>query len=170
MFTGFGNHAGPNRNGWPKMPTIKFELNGVEHAFETAKLPELSLVYGLTRGLREFVRDSYADETEKKHGSEEKALAARRKVAAEMAARIAEGRMPSPGEARGPRDAVASAWRDVLTRAPIIAKAKPAYVAADVPKAAVGAKGLADFAKAHFTASQLVNLRKMVDVLTATDF
>ena len=132
---------------------FEFSLNGVTHSFDSAKLPEASVVYGLVRGLREFVRDSYADETEKLHGSEEKALAARRATALAMVARISAGDMPTPGAAYGPRNAEASAWRLMLVK--LAGKAKLAYKPADVPKAGAGVADLKRFALDHFGKEKL---------------
>jgi hypothetical protein len=146
---------------------IAFTLNGIEHTFESAKLPEASIAYGLTRGLREFVRDSYADETEKAHGTEAKAKAARIAQAAIMVERIAMGAMPTPGEARGPRDAEAAAWRAVLVR--VAPKAKTPYIGTDVPKAALGVAAMRAFTATHFGPNKVeVAAKKVAAMLDDT--
>ena len=140
---------------------IQFTLNGVLHTFDSTTLPASSTCYGLTRGLREFVRDSYADETAKAHGDDEdKALAARKATALGMVDRIRKGAMPLPGDARGPRDAEASAWRAVLVR--VSAKAKTPYTATEVPKAAMGVPAMRAFTSKHFGPNKVEIVAKKV--------
>jgi hypothetical protein len=140
---------------------ITFTLNGIAHTFDSSKLPNESTCYGLTRGLREFVRDAYANETEAAHGGDEAAaLKARQATALAMVERIRKGAMPAPGDARGPRDAEASAWRAVLVR--VASKAKTPYIGTDVPKAALGVATMRAFTAKHFGPNKVEVVAKKV--------
>jgi hypothetical protein len=147
---------------------IAFELNGKKYSMDVTKLPRAQ-VYGITRGLRELVRDAYADETEAKHGSAEKALAARIRVADAMVARILSDDVPEPGgAARGPRNPEGSAWVDFLLRAAVMAKARTKYTREDVPKVSAGTAAIKAFASKHFDSRQVATLARMVATVTDT--